>query len=336
MGKFAFIVHPERADDIKRFIPAARYIPSRLAEGLSRFFPPSVISEIGVKTPHGSATGCIISIHLTSCLINKLPVEGIIKRVVKAGRIAEKMGAEVLGLGGLSKIALNVVSGEFNIPVIGGGGYAMATALESLEKAFSLMGDGISKYHAVVLEAGGTVGGLCSLILSEKVKSMTLVSDKKENVVNLTGKILFHSGISARIDTDIKNALRTAHLVIAPPHTDIDPVDLKPGSVLYDLSYRQSLGKKIAMLRNDVLVLLGGFVKIPGYTGNYSEEGCPPGTFDSCLAETIIHAVEKSYNNSPLHNIAITDNICLLAAKHGFKNAGIKGAAGIFLTEQPA
>ncbi|MFZ5644928.1 MAG: shikimate dehydrogenase [Bacillota bacterium] len=329
MGKFAFIVHPYRAADIKRFFALARYIPPRLAEESGRFIPPSVISEIYVRTPHGSATGWVIYLQMTSRLIGKLPEQVLIKRVMQAGRIAEKLGAEVIGLGGLTKLALNAVSGELNIPVIGAGGYAIATALESLEEALFNMGNSISKIHAVVLEAGGAVGSICSLMLSGKVKSMTLVTDHKEKAVNLAGKILFQSGMSARIESDVKNALRSAHLVIAPPNTDIDPFDLHPGSVFYDLTQSHSLGKKIAVLRNDVLVIEGGFVKISGYTGNYSEEGCPPGTFEPCLAETIIHTMEKSYNSSLRHT---PDKIGRLAKKHGFKNAGLKGPEGIFLS----
>lgn len=332
MGKFAFIVHPDRAEDIKHFILPAKYLPLRLAEGLGRVLPPLRVSEIKVESPCGTAEGFIISINITARQVDALPQRAVINRLIRAGRIAERLGADIIGLGGSTCLVRNLAQEAFKTPVAGESGYNIATALDSLEEAASMMGNSIQNAHAVVLGAAGPVGTVCSLILSGKVKSMTLVDSDKEKINELAGKILFHSGMSSGISNDPQKAVRSARLVIAARTTGFNPVDLLPGTVLCDLNRPPRLGRKTGLARDDVLVIEGGAIKMPGLPGNYSEPGFPPGITGPLLAETILLALEKSIQKPcPVSHMGTEEmeSMRRLARKHGFTWAGLLGPGGM-------
>ena len=335
MGRFAFITHPDRAEDIKHFMPPAKYIPLRLAEGLGRVLPPLRVSELKVESPYGAAEGFIISINITSRQVDVLPQRAVIKRLTRAGRIAERLGADIIGLGG-SNLIRNLAPEALKITFAGESSYNIATALESLEEAFSLMGNSIQNAHAVVLGAAGHVGAVCSFILSGRVKSMTLVDSDKKRINELAGKIIFHSGLSSGISDDPTKAVRSARMVIAAGAAGISPADLAPGSVLCDLNRPPRLGRETGQSRDDVLVLEGGVIKMPGMAGNYSEPGFQSGMTGPFLAETIIVALEKSLQKSCPVSCAGTeevDRIRRLAQKHGFSRAGLMGPGGLINPE---
>lgn len=335
MGRFAFITHPDRAEDVKHFMRPAKYLPLRLAEGLGRVLPPLRVSELKVESPYGAAEGFIISINITSRQVDALPPGAVIKRLTGAGRIAERLGADIIGLGGSSLIR-KLAPEALKIPFAGESSYNIATALESLEEAFSLIGKSIQNTHAVVLGAAGPVGAVCSLILSGRVKSMTLVDSDKKRINELAGKIIFHSGLSSRISDDPVKAVRSARLVIAAGVTGISPADLVSGSVLCDLNRPPRLGRETGQSRDDVLVLEGGVIKMPGMAGNYSEPGFLPGIISPLLAETILLALEKSIQKPcPVSRPGTeeVDRMRRLARKHGFSLAGLMGPGGLINPE---
>lgn len=335
MGRFAFITHPDRAVDIKHFMRPAKYIPPGLAEGLGRFIPPLRVSGLRVKSPYGTAEGFIISINITSRQVDALPPGAVLSRLTRAGRLAEKLGADIIGLGG-HRLIRKMAPEALKIPAAGESSYNIATALESLEVAISLLGHSIQNTHAVVLGAAGPVGAICSLILAGRVKSMTLVDSNKERINELAGKIIFHSGLSSGISAEPIKAVRSARVVIAAGDTGISPADLAPGAVLCDLNRPPRLGRETGQSRDDILVLEGGVVKMPGMAGNYSEPGYLPGMTGPFLAETILLALEKGLQKPcPVSRAGAgeVDRMRRLARKHGFSWAGLMGPGGLINPE---
>lgn len=330
MGKFAFITHPDRAEDIKLFLPPARYLPLKIAEGLGGLLPPLKVAEIRAESSFGRAEGFIISVNRTSRRLEAMTTGELIYLIAKAGRIAQSLGAEHIGLGGCAGQTGIELSRVLGIPVIGESGYNIATAMDSLEDAYYMMGQSNKNMHAAVLGATLPSGRAASLILSRRVRSMTLVDGNKTNINELAGKILFHSGLSAGISTDPPKAVRSAGLVVVVRNTEIEPRDLAPGTVLCDLSRPPLLGRRIAAARDDVLVIEGAVVKLPGQAVNYSEPGYPPGLAGPYLAETIMLAMEGKAIRRLTAAGGIVDPEMLrrLAGRHGFARAGLKGPGG--------
>ena len=94
-----------------------------------------------------------------------------------------------------------------------------------------------------------------------------------------------------------------------------------------DVSRPRNVSKQVALERNDVLVIEGGVVEVPGDIQFNFNFGFPPGMAYACMAETMILALEGKYENFSLGKeltIEQVETIWSLAQKHGFKMAGFR------------
>ena len=107
----------------------------------------------------------------------------------------------------------------------------------------------------------------------------------------------------------------------------IDPADLKSGAVVCDVARPRNVSRNVSALRNDVLVIEGGVIRVPGNADFHFNFGFPPHTCFACMAETMILALEGRYENFTLgRNLdpVQIDTISELAKKHGFALAGFR------------
>jgi fatty aldehyde-generating acyl-ACP reductase len=83
----------------------------------------------------------------------------------------------------------------------------------------------------------------------------------------------------------------------------------------------------VAAQRNDVLVIEGGLVEIPGDVDFHFDFGFPPRTSYACMAETMALALEGRYESYTLGKdltVAQVKEIEGIARRHGFKLAGFR------------
>ncbi len=338
MGKFAFIVPPTEAADTARLHTPAGCLPRRLVEGILRLAPPVKISLLPeIQSPHGWARGWMVSVPLTAGQMVGLPERSLSRRLHRAGRLAGKLGAGIIGLGVSPQAAIRAgaaLEREWKIAVATGVSFTVATALEGCKKAALLMGHDIKSVRSAVVGAADPIGRVCSLMLARDVKRMILVGGEKVKLEEVAGKIFFDSGLSANISRDHKRDLRLADVVVlAAGHgqSHISPGDFAPGAVVCNLSGARHLAEQLRV-RNDVLVMEGGVVEVPGGQNFQFEPGLPPGTAGPAAAETIILAMEESYKNFlPGRPVTVRqlEEITALARKHGFKLAGLRGLNGL-------
>ncbi|MDQ0286207.1 putative amino acid dehydrogenase [Desulfofundulus luciae] len=334
MEKFAFIIHPLDVRDVARKFPFTRYLPGRWVESAFRLVPPMKVSHItGVKTPYGEAEGWFVACPLTARQMLELPEDFVLERIIQAGRVAEKLGAGIVGLGAFTSVVGDAgitVAKNLNIAVTTGNSYTVATAIEGTKEAARLMGHDLRRAHIVVLGATGSIGRVCALMLAREATRMTLVARDKSRLEQVAAKILYETGLAVTITSDVKKALRTAQVIIAVTSavdTLIGPEDLLPGAVVCDVSRPRNVSRQVAEQRDDVLVIEGGVVEVPGEVNFNFNFGFPPGTAYACMSETMILALEKRYENFSLgRDITIeqVEEIRALARKHGFKLAGLR------------
>ena len=85
--------------------------------------------------------------------------------------------------------------------------------------------------------------------------------------------------------------------------------------------------KTRGLLRDDVLVIEGGIVDVPGEADFGFNFGFPPRTSYACMAETMLLALEKRFESFTLGrdlSVEQVDEITRLAEKHGFKLSGFR------------
>ena len=107
----------------------------------------------------------------------------------------------------------------------------------------------------------------------------------------------------------------------------IEPHHLKSGAVVCDVARPRDVSKQVVNQRDDVLVIEGGMVKVPGQVNFNFNFGFPPGMAFACMAETITLALEGHYQSYTLgKTISLTqvEKMAEMAHRHGFRVSGFR------------
>lgn len=334
MEKFAFIVHPITARDFSRKFSFAKNWSDGFVEAIIKYIPPFKVSDVtGIRSPLAEAEGWFIGCPLTSAQMVNMPEEVVIRKIIKAGKIAEKLGANIVGLGAFTSVVGDAgvtIAKNLNIPVTTGNSYTVATALEGTMEAAKMMNLDLQQANVLVLGATGSIGAACAQILAPKVRYLTLASRNESKLEKLASQIMKSSGLAVKVTANTKAALRLADIVIAVTSavdSVIEPEDLKAGAIVCDVARPRNVSRKVSELRNDVLVIEGGVVEVPGDVNFGINFGFPQRTAYACMAETMILALEKRYENFTLGReltVKQVETIEQLARKHGFRLAGFR------------
>ncbi len=334
MGRFAFMIHPLDVSDYTRKFEFAKYLPESWVEGIFKYSPPIKVSNItGIKSEHAEAEGAFVACPLTSRQLMELPTEYALKKIIQTGKLAEKQGAKIIGLGAFTSVvgdAGMTIANNLNIAVTTGNSYTVATALEGTRMAAFKMGIDFNRANIAVIGATGAIGKAVSRILARDVKNLTMVARSEQNLKDLANIILSETGLAVNVSTDIKSTLRRSDIVIAVSSAVdaiIEPEDLKPGAIVCDVARPRDVSRAVIEKRDDVLVIDGGVVDVPGNVDFHFDFGFPKGTSMACMAETMMLAMEERYENFTIGrdlSVEQIDEINAIARKHGFKVSGFR------------
>lgn len=334
-GRFAFLIHPLRIHDFARKYPLTMRLPAAWVEQAFKWIPPRVISHItGIQSATGArAEGWFVALPLTPRTLMNSPLPFVYRRLIQAGRVAEAQGARVFGLGAFTKIVGDrglTVAQNLNIAVTTGNSYTAATAVEGALLAAGRMGIVPANTVAAVIGATGSIGAVCSEILAPSVGRLVLVARTRETLEALAARLRPSSRADVTVLTDVQAAVTQADIVLtvsAATDVLIQPEDLRPGAVVCDVARPRNVSRLVHQRRDDVLVIDGGVIEVPGEVDFGFDFGFPPRMCEACMAETIILALERRYENFTLgKDITLTqvEEIAALARKHGFKLAGFR------------
>lgn len=334
MENFSFILHPLTASDVSRKFPFTKNWSDGFIEKIIKYIPPFKVSHItGVASRHAELEGWFVGCPLTSRQMVEMPEEYVIHKIIKAGKVAEKLGAGIVGLGAFTSVVGDAgitIANNLNIAVTSGNSYTVATALEGTRQAAAMMGIDMKRANVVIIGATGSIGSACAQILAKETRHLTLVARTESKLAKLAEQLLVNEGTVVHVTADAKSALQAADVVIAVTSAVdciIEPEDLKPGSVVCDVARPRNVSQQVLETRNDVLVIEGGVVEVPGNVEFGLNFGFPPKTSYACMAETMILALEKRYECFSLGrelSVEQIETIQQLARKHGFRLAGFR------------
>ena len=334
MGEFAFIIHPVTgAKDVARKYPALRWLPEPVLEQLLKHMSPKPVSEItGVRGITGAeAHGWFVGCPLTPRQFLELPTEFVLNKIIRAARVAEELGAKVVGLGAMTSVVGDAgitIAKSVDIAVTTGNSYTVWTAVEGAKRAALLMGTNVSQARVAVMGATGSIGQVCVRLMAEEASAVTLIGRNEARLAELAASVNGRAEI--RYTNDPIIGLRDADIVItvtSAVDTVVPGEALKRGAVVCDVARPRDVSKKVAKERPDVLVIEGGAVEVPGEVDFHFNFGFPPRTAYACMAETMILALEERYESYSLGrdlSIERVKEIAALADKHGFKLAGFR------------
>ncbi len=331
---FGFILHPLSTEDIFRKLNFMRKWPEPVVKSAVRLLPPLMTSHItGIESEHGKVEGCFVGVTLTSEQMLELPPRVTLKKIIAAGKKAAETGAKIVGLGAMTAVVGDAgisVARNLDVAVTTGNSYTVATALEGTEKAAEMMDIDLEQAEVAILGATGSIGRVCARLLSRKANYLTLIARDESRLEALAEEILEETGLAVKITSQVKSSVRAADIVVAVSSASeslIEPGDLKPGAVVCDVARPRDVSVKVAQQRKDVLIIEGGVVEVPGDVNFNFNFGFPPKTAYACMAETMILALEKRYENYSLGRelqLERVEEIDALAKKHGFELAGFR------------
>lgn len=334
MNKFAFILHPLEARDVARKYPAVHWLPDRAVEWLLRFIPVKVVSHItGLRSITGAeAEGWFIGCPLTARQLKDGDPRKALDTVVACGRLAEELGAGIVGLGAFTAVVADAgitVAERLDIGVTTGNSYTVATALEGAISAAELVGHDLPSCTVTVLGATGSIGRVAAKMMAPRVARVVLNARTQETLEKVAQE-LAGSGAQIATETDVGAAVKQAEIIIAVTSAVgavVQPEMLKPGAVVCDVARPRDVARQVAQKRQDVLVIEGGAVSVPGNVEFNFNFGFPPGEAYACMSETMILALEGRFEDYSLGREIQEQQvheITALAAKHGFKLAGFR------------
>jgi predicted amino acid dehydrogenase len=331
--KFAFVTHtPARHTQASQ--PRAGltgYLSRRLAE--NRTAPRYLAHIRGIRSQASGAEveGLLISLGASSPDLARRPAAAY-QRQLRAARIAERMGARLMGLGlpaALVGDAGMTVAQRSAIGVTSGGALALAAALEAATQAAQQIKDNsAAPLRAMVIGATTALGAVCARLLAEAHGDVVLIASQPERLLALKQTIERESpGTRVIAATRADIYLGGADLVVLaaePEAGSLEIEHLKPGAVICDLARPAALTQADAARRPDLLAIDGGAVDLPG-APDYSAELDTYAGVDAGLAEAALLALDGRFGDYSIgRNVEIerVREMRRLMQKHGMALAG--------------
>lgn len=358
--KFAFVIHPLsrrylfKHPYLKWMESAPKQAQQVLEKGLA-YAPPFVYSHVtGIKSPQGvEAEGWLIALGATPEEMISRDPEFTYTRLVEASRMAERLGAKIMGLGAFTKIVGDAgvtVAKRSRIPITSGNSCTASATLWAAHEACKKMGmkpdarGRATGYKAMVVGATGAIGAVCSRLLGLIFPEIVLVAPRADKLLELKRTIERESkGTKVKITTNANTFAHEMDLIVTTTSARgkkvIDMMKVKPGAVICDCARPLDITEEDAAKRPDVLVIESGELEVPGPVDFGGDIGLPPKTAYACLAETLILTLEGRYECFTLgRDISLegVKEIYKLGLKHGFKLAAIRGHKGVITDQEIA
>ena len=198
MDSFAFIIHPISVKrDVQRKYPfLGRILSERQIEFFSQHFPPVYISEIEGITSASSGReikGWLIACPFTPRQMLELPERRVYNKIVQTGRMAENLGAQMLGLGAFTSVVGDAgvsIADRLAVPVTTGDSYTVAMAVEALKSAAELMDISLPNTTVAVVGATGAIGQVCAELLAEEAGRLAIIGRRADALEDLRARLI--------------------------------------------------------------------------------------------------------------------------------------------------
>jgi len=352
VNRFAFVIHPLSLNFIRKSprFQWTRYVPGWLVERFAAELPPMYLSRItGIQSPATGqkVEGFLITLGATPKEFLRRDPAFAYRRLIKASRIAERLGARIMGLGAFTSVVGDAgvtVSQKADIAITSGNSLTVAATLESAKQAVVKMGNSLEDSHhgrVMVIGATGSIGSVCARLLAQAAPNITLVAPRPEKLIALKRTIEAETpDANVIISTAPDDYLAECDLIIttttAVGKRILDITQCKPGAVICDIARPADVTAEENALRPDVLVIESGEILLPGHPDFGYDIGLPPGVAYACLAETALLAMEGRFEDYTVGRhieIERVKEMYHLFKKHGLRLSGLR-SHGEFLSDE--
>jgi predicted amino acid dehydrogenase len=351
--RFAFVIHPLSQEYIKKGFPIPKGTPKFVmdrVETLAAHMPPMVYCKMeNIVSPNGAqAEGWLISVGGTPKEMLARSPEFTYRRLLAASKMAEKLGAQIMGLGAFTKVVGDAgitVAKRSRLPVTTGNSYSASGALWAAADAMKRMGlvkpakEGKRiPAKTMVIGASGSIGSVSARLLAMAFDQVVIAGRDMGKLEQLKASILEDTpdaDVVCSIDYD--SLLADMDMIVTSTSGAgkkiLDITKVKPGCVITDVARPLDLPPEEVAKRPDVLVIESGEIELPTKVKGLKSIGLPPNVIYACLAETIVLALEGRFEVFTIGRDTEWEKvkeIYKLGLRHGMKLAAISGVKGVY------
>jgi predicted amino acid dehydrogenase len=357
--RFAFVIHPLSQDFIRKGFPIPKGTPKFImdrVETIAAHMPPMVYCKMdNIISPTGAeAEGWLISVGGTPREMLSRSPEFTYRRLLQAAKIAQNLGAQIMGLGAFTKVVGDAgitVARRAPLPITTGNSYSASGALWAAADAMKRMGlVSIEKNgkrlqaKTMVIGATGSIGSVSARLLAMAFDTVVIAGRDMKTLEKLKASMLKDTPDANIIcATDYDSLLHDMDMIVTSTSGAgkkiLDIMKVKPGCVITDVARPLDLPPEEVAKRPDVLVIESGEIELPTKVRGMKSIGLPPNVIYACLAETITLALEGRFEVFTIGRDTEWDKvkeIYKLGLKHGMKLSAIAGVNGAFSDEDIA
>ncbi len=351
--RFAFVIHPLSQEYIKKGFPIPKATPKFVmdqVESLAAHMPPMVYCKMeNIVSPSGAeAEGWLISVGGTPKEMLARSPEFTYRRLLQAAKMAEQMGAQIMGLGAFTKVVGDAgitVARRARIPVTTGNSYSASGALWAAADAMKRMGlvkQGVNgkrtQAKTMVIGATGSIGSVSARLMAMAFEEVVIAGRDMKKLEELKASMLLDTP-DAKITCSINydELLHEMDMIVTSTSGAgkkiLDITKVKPGCVITDVARPLDLPPEEVAKRPDVLVIESGEIELPTKVRGMKSIGLPNNVIYACLAETIVLALEGRFEVFTIGRDTEWEKvkeIYKLGIRHGMKLAAISGVKGVY------
>ena len=357
--RFAFVIHPLSQEFIRKGFPIPKGTPKFVmdqVETIAAHLPPMVYCKMeNIVSPTGAeAEGWLISVGGTPKEMLSRSPEFTYRRLLAASQMAEKMGAQIMGLGAFTKVVGDAgvtVARRSRLPITTGNSYSASGALWAAADAMRRMGlvkessrGQRLRAKTMVVGATGSIGSVSARLLAMAFDEVVLAGRDLKKLEELKASILQDTPDAKVVcSTDYDSLLGEMDMIVTSTSGAgkkiLDITRVKPGCVITDVARPLDLPPGEVAKRPDVLVIESGEIELPTKVKGMKSIGLPPNVVYACLAETIVLALEGRFEVFTIGRDTEwpkVKEIYKLGLRHGMKLSAISGVNGVYTDEQIA
>ena len=278
----------------------------------------------------------------------------IFSAIPAAASMAEKMGAQIMGLGAFTKVVGDAgvtVARRATIPITTGNSYSASGALWAAADAMKRMGlvplppkGKRIAAKTMVIGASGSIGSVSARLLAMAFDEVVIAGRDMKKLEELKKSILQDTPDAKVVcSIDYDNLLADMDMIVTSTSGAgkkiLDITKVKPGCVITDVARPLDLPPEEVAKRPDVLVIESGEIELPTQVKGMKSIGLPKNVIYACLAETIVLALEGRFEVFTIGRDTEWEKvkeIYKLGLKHGMKLSAISGVKGVYSDEDIA
>lgn len=335
MSKFAFVLNPFNIQNVHDYNFLSKLAPPAILKIILRLLPPFKIHyEKNLRSAQGTVIdGCFIVCPLLSKQVLAMKEETVLRKILKAVRLGEKIGARVVGLGALMGIAGKggqMIATKTSASVTTGSSLAAAAILETLEHAANLRKIDLMKAKIAIVGATNAIGQNCALGFLNKADTIFLLAKNTERLTELKQFLVTQKSQTHVVDKGLAldAVIREADIIIFTTSAIEVPFvatvsNLKENAIICDIPSPRNIPEEICRMRKDIIVIDGAVIEPPESAKIGLRLPLKEGFIYACMAETMILAFEgqtqEDFSTGFKPDLNKMAQIKALAAKHGFK-----------------